>query len=188
MAMSGKGKTGLAELFTVALLLLLLGAAASAQEVRYNYMPGTDFSKYHTYKWVDIPSNVHPNQIVAQEIRDAVNNSLQSKGLTLATGDKADLYVGYQCSVDQERQWNAWGMGGGLRWGGGMASAESSTITNGMLAVDFYDPTSQQLIWRGTAAQTLNPSGNQQKDLQRLNKAVAKLLKNFPPQPKKSGW
>jgi hypothetical protein len=60
---------------------------------------------------------------------------------------------------------------------GGMGSATSSTISNGTLAVDFYDPTSQQLIWRGSAAQTLNPSGNQQKDMQKLNKAVAKLLK-----------
>ena len=165
----------------VALLLFLAGRGAMAQHVVYNYMPGTDFSKYHTYKWVDIPSNVHPNQIVAQEIRDAVNNALAAKGFTLATDDKADLNVGYQCSVDREREWSAWGMGGGLRWGGGMATAQSSVITNGMLAVDFYDPTSQQLIWRGTAAETLNPSGNPQKDMERLNKAVNKLLKHFPP-------
>jgi hypothetical protein len=185
--MFAKEKTMMDQFFALAFLLLLTAGAAGAQEVRYNFMPGTDFSKYHTYKWVDIPSNVHPNQIVAQEIRDAINNTLQAKGFVLATGEKADLYVGYQCSVDQQREWSAWGMGGGLRWGG-MASAESSTITNGMLAVDFYDPASQQLIWRGTAAQTLNPSGNQQKDLERLNKAVGKLLKNFPPQQKKSGW
>jgi len=171
----------------VAALLFLAAGSASAQQVTYNFMPGTDFSKYHTYKWVQIPSNVHPNQIVNQEIIDAINNVLTSKGFTLATGDKADLNVGYQCAVDQERQWNAWGMGGGLRWGG-MGSATSSTITNGTLAVDFYDPTSQQLIWRGQATNTLNPSGNQQKDMQKLNKAAQKLLKNFPPTQKKSGW
>ena len=171
-----------------ALMVLLVAAApVVAQQVTYNFMPGTNFSQYHTYKWVQIPSNVHPNQIVNQEIIDAINNVLASKGFTLATGKKTDLYVGYQCSVDQERQWNAWGMGGGLRWGG-MGSATSSTITNGTLAVDFYDPTSQQLIWRGQATNTLNPSGNQEKDMQRLNKAVQKLLKNFPPQQKKSGW
>lgn len=173
-------------LFSLALLLALLSMTAgsvAAQQVTYNFMPGTDFSKYHTYKWVDIPSNVHPNPIVSQEMKDAVNNVLASKGFTLATGDKADLSVGYQCSVDQERQWNAWGMGGGLRWGG-MGSATSSTITNGTLAVDFYDPTSQQLIWRGQATNTLNPSGNQQKDMERLNKATQKLLKNFPPNQK----
>ncbi len=67
---------------------------------------------------------------------------------------------------------------------GGMGEATSSTISNGTLAVDFYDPTSQQLIWRGSAEQTLNPSGNQQKDMNKLNKGVAKLLKNFPPPQK----
>ena len=180
--MSFKVSLNVVRFVSMAFLLVLMSGVALAQQVVYNYMPGTDFSKYHTYKWVDIPSNVHPNQIVAQEIRDAVNNVLAAKGFTL-TADKADLNVGYQCSVDQEREWSAWGMGGGLRWGG-MGSAESSTITNGMLAVDFYDPTSKQLVWRGTAAQTLNPSGNQQKDMEKLNKAVAKLLKHFPPQSK----
>ena len=161
-------------------VVLLASVASKGQDVKYNFMPGTNFSKYHTYKWVQIPSNVHPNQIVNQEIIAAINNVLASKGFTLATGDKADLNVGYQCAIDQERQWNAWGMGGGLRWGG-MGSATSTTITNGTLAVDFYDPTSQQLVWRGQATNTLNPSGNQEKDMQRLNKATQKLLKNFPP-------
>jgi Domain of unknown function (DUF4136) len=161
---------------------LLASRGLMAQQVHYNFMPGTDFSKYHTYKWVEIPGGIHPNQIIDQEIKQAVNNTLASKGLTLATGDTVDVYVGYQCSVDQEKQWNAWGSGGRLM--GGMGSATSSTISNGTLAVDFYDPTSKQLIWRGSAAQTLNPSGNQQKDMEKLNKAVAKLLKNYPPKEK----
>ena len=65
-----------------------------------------------------------------------------------------------------------------------MGTATSSTITNGMLAVDFYDPSSQKLIWRGSAAETLNTSGNQEKDMKKLDKGIAKLLKNFPPQKK----
>jgi len=165
-----------------AALGLLAAGTLPAQQVTYNFMPGTNFSKYHTYKWVEIPSNIHPNQIVDQEIRQAVNNTLASKGFTLVQGGApADLYVGYQCAVDQERQWNAWGM----RGFGGFGQATSSTIQNGTLAVDFYDPTSQELIWRGQATKTLNPSGNQEKDMQRLNSAVAKLLKNFPPNQKK---
>ena len=173
------------KLFILALgaaLLFLTAGTLTAQQVTYNFMPGTDFSKYHTYKWVEIPSNIHPNQIVDQEIRQAINNALSAKGFNLVQGDgPADLYVGYQCAVDQERQWNAWGM----RGFGGMGQATSSTIQNGTLAVDFYDPSSQQLIWRGQATKTLNPSGNQEKDMQRLNSAAVKLLKNFPPNQKK---
>ena len=166
-----------------AAMLIMVSVGVSAQQVVYNSMPGTDFTKYHTYKWVEIHSNVHPNQIIDQEIRQAVNNVLASKGFTLTTGDKADLYVGYQCSVDKEREWSAWGMGGGLRWGG-MGTAASSTVSNGMLAVDFYNPSSQQLIWRGSAAETLNPSGNQEKDMKKLDKGVAKLLQHFHPPTK----
>lgn len=180
--MNLKTKGSVVRLLVLIGLVLMAGSGLRAQQVTYNFMPGTDFSKYHIFKWVDIPSNVHPNQIVSQEIKNAVNNVLASKGLTQATGDTADLYVGYQCSVDQERQWNAWGSGG--RFMGGMGSATSSTISNGTLAVDFYDPTSKELVWRGSATKTLNPSGNQQKDMEKLNKAVAKLLKNFPPPQK----
>jgi len=163
-------------------MMLVASAGTFAQDVKFNFMPGTNFSKYHTYKWINIPENVHPNQIVDQEIKQAIDTQLASKGLTKTDSDTADLYVGYQCSVDQERQWSAFGGG---RFGGGMATATSSTIQNGTLAVDFYDPSNKQLIWRGQAAQTLNPSGNQQKDTQRLNKAMAKLLKNYPPPPPK---
>jgi hypothetical protein len=181
MEMTFRTRASVGRLALIIGLALLAGKAVSAQDVKYNFMPGTDFSKYHTFKWVDLPSNVHPNQIVSQEIKEAVNTVLNSKGLTQATSDTADVYVGYQCSVDQERQLNAWGMRG---LGGGIGGATTSTITNGTLAVDFYDPTSKDLIWRGTATKTLNPSGNQQKDMEKLNKAVAKLLKNFPPSPK----
>jgi len=142
-------------------------------------MPGTDFSKYHTYKWIDIPENVHPNQIVSQEIKQAIDDQLTEKGLTKTNGEKADLNVGYQCSFDRERQWNAYNTGG-FRWGGGMATATSSTISIGTLVLDMYDPGSKQLVWTGKATKTVNPNDSQEKRQNNLNKAMQKLMKNFP--------
>jgi hypothetical protein len=169
----------------LAMGLALLGCGfALAQDVKYNYMPGTDFSKYHTYKWVDIKGSMHPDQIVDAQIKQAVDGQLAAKGFTKTDSEQADLYVGYQVSVDQERQWNAYGMGGGWRFGG-MGTATSSTINIGTLGVDVYDPAAKQLIWRGEATNTLDPSKSQEKNQQKLNKAVAKLLKNFPPPPGK---
>jgi len=46
---------------------------ATGQEVRHNYMPGTDFSKYHTYKWVPIEGGAHPSQIMDAEIKQSVD-------------------------------------------------------------------------------------------------------------------
>ena len=159
---------------------LLATTVALAQDVKYNFMPGTDFSKYHTYKWVAIEGGAHPNQIMDAEIKQAVDAQLTTKGLTKTDSDKADLYVGYQIAVDQEKQWNAYGMGGGLRWGG-MGTATQSTINVGTLVLDMYDPTTKQLIWTGNATKTIDPSSNQEKNQKNLNKSMQKLLKNFPP-------
>ena len=163
--------------------LLMVSPVIKAQDVRYNFMPGTDFSKYHTYKWVSIESGAHPNQIMDAEIKQAVDTQLASKGLTKTTGDTADLYVAYQIAVDQEKQWNAYGMGGGVRFGG-MGSATSSTINVGTLVLDLYDPSIKQLVWTGNATKAIDPSSNQEKNQKSLNKAMAKLLKNYPPKQK----
>jgi hypothetical protein len=162
-------------------LALLVCGTALAQDVTTNSMPGADFTKYHTYKWVTIQGATYPNQIVDAQIKDAVDSQLATKGLTKTNSDQADLYVGYQASIDQERQWNAYGMGGGLRWGGGMATAQSSTINTGTLVLDMYDPSNQQLVWTGRVTKTLDASANQEKKQKNLNKAMQKLLKTFPP-------
>lgn len=160
--------------------VLLACVVGFAQDVKYNYMPGTDFSKYHTYKWVNIEGSSHPDQIVDAEIKQAVDSQLAAKGLTKTDDEKADLYVGYQIAVDKEKEWNAYGMGGGLRWGG-MANATSSTINIGTLVLDMYDPGTKHLVWTGRATKTMDPSSNPEKNQKNLNKAMEKLLKHYPP-------
>src|SRR6201987_5382903 len=167
--------------FGIGLLLALLACgAALAQDVTFNSMPGTDFTKYHTYKWVAIQGATYPNQIVDTQIKSSIDSQLAAKGLTKTQAAQADLYIGYQASVDQEKQWNAYGTGG-LRWGGGMANATSSKISVGTLVLDMYDPGSKQLVWTGRATKTLDPKANQEKREKNLDKAMQKLLKNYPP-------
>ncbi len=160
-------------------IALLFGGVATSQDVKYQSMPGTDFSKYHTYKWVNIEGGAHPNQIMDAEIKQSVDAQLATKGLTKTDDEKADLLVGYQIAVDKEKQWNAYSMGGPRM--GGMGSATQSTINIGTLVLDMYDPGTKQLVWTGNATKTIDPSSNQEKNEKNLNKAMAKLLKNYPP-------
>src|SRR5271165_1321689 len=132
-------RTTLTRLGIAFVLTLAVCALTFAQDVTTNSMPGTDFSKYHTYKWVTIEGATPPNQIIDAQIKASIDAQLAAKGLTKTDGDKADLFIGYQVSIDQQKQWNAYGMGGGLRWGGGMATAQSTTISTGMLVLDMYD-------------------------------------------------
>jgi hypothetical protein len=181
LTMLHESRKVLARVGIVMLLVLLACNLVAAQDVTTNSMPGTNFAKYHTYKWVSIQGASYPNQILDTQIKQSIDNQLAAKGLTKTDSDTADLYVGYQVSVDQEKQWNAYGMGGGLRWGGGMATAQASTISIGTLVLDMYDPSNKQLVWTGRATKTLDPGANQQKKQKNLDKAMQKLLKNFPP-------
>jgi Domain of unknown function (DUF4136) len=172
--------------------LVCLGSLATAQSVTYNFDEGADFSKFKTYKWIDIPGGVDLNQILDKSVKNAFDAQLIKKGLSKTEGDNADLYVGYQLAVSQERQVNSYTTGGagwgyGARWGGGMATttATTSTIHNGTLLLDMYDPSPKQLVWRGKAMKTLDVKAKQEKQQKNLSKAAAKMLKNYPPPVKK---
>jgi Domain of unknown function (DUF4136) len=164
----------------VVALLLVTAATLTAQDVQYNFMPGTDFSKFRTYKWVNI-SGGHPDQIMDAEIKQAIDAQLTSKGMTKTDNEKADLYICYQVAVNQEKQWDVWGSRG---FGIGTGSWTSSTISMGTLVLDMYDPGSKQLVWTGRATKTVDPSSNPEKHMKNLDKTMAKLLKNYPPKQK----
>jgi len=179
-------------------VLLLCCGALAAQDVRYNYAQGTDFTKYKTYKWVQVPGVQYPNQILDGQIKQAIDTQLSIKGLSKTEGDDPDLYVAYQAAVNQEKQWNAyssggdyWGYGGWRGWGGYMGggmqttTVTSSTINVGTLNLDFYDVATKKQVWRGEATKTLKHQKDPQKLQRNLDKAVAKLLKNYPPRIKK---
>ena len=53
----------------------------------------------------------------------------------------------------------------------------------GTLVVDLYDAKTKQLIWRGSAEDTL--SDKAEKNEKNLDKGVAKMFKKFPPEPTK---
>jgi len=177
--------------------LLLAASAALGQDVRYNFDKNADFSKFKTYKWVTLKDAAKVNDLVDKQIIAAVDAELATKGLTKIDADSADLYVGYQAAVGQEKQFTSyssdWGYGGGWYrggWYGGMGgmsttTGQTSTIYVGQLAVDMYDSANHDLVWRGVASKTINQKAKPEKQEKNLKKAVAKLLKNYPPPVKK---
>lgn len=175
--------------FVAAVISLSLGIAVapsvSAQDVRTNSMPGTDFSKFKTYRWVNIQGAKYPNQILDAQIRQSIDTQMAAKGFTKTDAENADLDLAYQASVNQSTQWSAYSTGG-MRWGwgGGMAVATPNTIHTGTLILDMYNPTLKQLVWQGTATKTVNPGNSQEKIQKNLDNAMKKLLKDFPPKAK----
>ena len=183
------------KLYLLTLLLLAVGvSAARAQDVRYNFAQGEDFSKYKTYNWVSIKNADQVDELTAKQITSALDAELAKKGLTKTDSDTADLYIGYQTAIGTEKQLNSynsgWGYGPGWRggWYGGMGmsttTATTSTIYTGQLALDMYDSAKKELVWRGVASKTLDPKAKPDKRQKNITKGVEKLLKNYPPKTK----
>jgi len=179
----------------MALSVLALGTAW-AQDVRYNFDKDTDFSKFKTYKWVELKDATKVNDLMDKDIKQSIDNELATKGLTKVDGDDANLYVGYQGGIGTEKQYTSynsgWGYGPGWYGGGwyggpssSMTTGSTSTIYIGQLAVDMYDSANKDLVWRGVASKTIDPKAKPDKQQKNLAKAMKKLFKNYPPQVKK---
>jgi len=178
------------------LVLLLVATAAVSPDVRYNFDKGADFAKFKTYKWVFLKDAQRVNDLADKQIKAAVDAELARKGLTKVDAESADLYIGYQAGVTQEKEFTSissdWGYGpgwyrGGWYTGGGMSTTTGQTLTIyvGQLALDMYDSANHNLVWRGLASKTIDVKAKPDKQQRNLAKAVAKLLRNYPPTAKK---
>jgi hypothetical protein len=182
-------------MFFSAVLVLLFTGSAMGQDIRYNYDKETDFSKFKTYKWVTLKNAKAVDDITGKDITQSIDAQLATKGLSKVEGDNADLLIGYQVDVGTEKQFTSyntdWGYGGGWYRGGwygpsgGMTTGQTSTIYNGQLALDMYDSAKKDLVWRGVASKTIDPKAKPEKQQKNIDKAIAKLMKKYPPEAKK---
>ena len=160
-------------------------AALHAQKVTTDFDHAANFSQYHTFSITKLKAS---DQLVEQRLQDALQRDLAAKGLQMVPqgGDVAVTAVGSRTSQQEYTSFYD-GLGGGgfgwrRGWGGGGFGESTTSVENipvGTLVVDMYDPTSKRLLWRGTASDTLSTKPD--KNTEKLNKAVEKMLKNFPP-------
>jgi Domain of unknown function (DUF4136) len=164
-------------------LLVCLGVAGFAQDVRFDYDRSANFGSYKTYQWVDYKRVAEGDQLLDQDIKRAVDEQLARKGLRRVESG-GDLLVGYQAGVSQEKEFDSLGggaFGGWGPWGWGNGRVTTATIDVGKLDIGLFDPATKQLVWRGSASKTLNLSKDPDKNYTNLQKAMAKLFRNYPP-------
>lgn len=62
----------------IALAIALSASLSTAQAIRTTHAPGVDFSKYHTYQWVEIKGQ-HPDPNVDAQIKLSIDSDWQPK-------------------------------------------------------------------------------------------------------------
>src|SRR3954469_1868420 len=192
---TSKGSAPMKRLVAFSILALLVASSALAQDVRYNFDKDTNFGGFKTYKWVVIKGASQLSDLPDRQVKAAVDAELAKKGLTKTDAETADLYIGYQAGVGQEKEYTSfdtgWGYGPGYGhgWygggGGGMTTGTTTTIYVGQLALDMYSTAPKTLVFRTVASKTLDTEAKPEKQQKNLAKAVTKMLKNYPPVEKK---
>jgi Domain of unknown function (DUF4136) len=164
------------------LFLFALGTAF-AQQVKTDFDHQANFSQYKTYSWQEVKP---ANSLWDARIKSAVDAQLAAKGWTQVDSGGDVAIVAIKTTQTQKSLQTFYdGMGGGWGWrrfgGGGFGEATTTEqdYKEGTLVVDMYDAKSKQLIWRGSAEDTLSSKAD--KNEKNLDKGVAKMFKNFPP-------
>jgi hypothetical protein len=167
--------------------MALLSGLASGQQVKTDYDRAANFTQYKTYSWQHVKTR---DPLDVDRIKGAVNAALAAKGWThVDSGGDASI-VAVEMTRDQQTLNTFYdGLGGGWGWrrfgGGGFGEATTTTETYkvGTVVVDLFDTKSKQLIWRGSASDTL--SNNSDKNIKNLDKSIEKMFQHFPPNASK---
>jgi hypothetical protein len=165
-------------------LLMLMAGVALAQDVKTDYNHTANFARYRTFMWVKQPKPQNP--LMKDRIVAAINAQLQERGLRLVN-DNADLGVSANVATEERHSLQSFyddfpGWGWHRMWGPGMGYETTTTVDTyevGTLVVDLFDSHNKEIVWWGSATSTV--SDKAEKNNKKLEKAVEKMFKEFPP-------
>jgi Domain of unknown function (DUF4136) len=157
-------------------IICIASTVAYGQQVSVNYNHSQSFSQFRTYAWASNNANQIQNSILAQVAQQDIDTAMQGKGFTkVEESQKPDLILAANGGMRQQTSYSAWGMRG---IGGGMGGITPQQNVEGTLIVDLYNASTQSLVWRGIAQDTLSNNGN--KNQQMVGNAVNKMFKQWP--------
>ncbi len=182
--------------FAFAALLFFFCGACSTVSVNTDFNPDYDFTKFHTYAWLDnedAPSSDTRinNDLVTDRVRSAVETALAARGFLKTDASSADFRVSWHGAIQKKLQvdsidhfYSPYGYGSLYRDPFVGARTRNSTVREyeeGTLIIDILDPVQHKLIWRGSGSDRLSSNPDPEKAGTRINEAVAIILKDFPP-------
>jgi len=171
---------------------LLALAACSTVEVNSDWDPGARLDGLHTWAWQSQTPTVTGNArlddpLVHERIQGAVEKSLAAKGFSKSLSGKPDFWVAYHIALQQKLDAHTiyTGYGPYRGWYGvGGAQTVVDTYDVGTLLIDFISPDSNNVIWRGSGQSRIQELKTPEERQARIQDAVDRILRQFPPQKK----
>lgn len=183
----------------IGLCLALLAGCASTPKVRTDHNPAFQFAGKTRFAVLRPELAVAAlgghgapvmNDLMAQRFTTTIERNLRERGFEIVPKQQADMYVTFFVTTENRTDVQTYnsGFGYGRCWNtmrcAAWASPEVSVqnYTVGTLFIDFIDPASNTLQWRGTTTKRLpggNPSVEDRDKLAEL--VVHAIIDQFPP-------
>jgi hypothetical protein len=170
------------------LCLVLFALGCSSISVTTDFDQKVDFTRISTYSWLPNPeapsagieAELAQNTLVEGRVKRAVDAQLAAKGIRKTTQDP-DMLVAFHTGVEDKVDVRSWGYGYGYGWGYGGSGVTTINYQEGTLILDFIDPKTKELLWRGLGKKVLSQSTTPEKSEKVINEAVQKILEKYPP-------
>ena len=167
------------------ILLLLTFGCSERLRVRSDYDKDINLNLYKTYSWLpvkEIESKNNPlvyNELTDKRIKRAVDAQLKIKTIQNTT-DAPDLRVHYHIVIDSKSMVrpSMYGYNYSQYWIRNQMDVYQ--YREGTLIIDLMDANNNSLIWRGWGTAILE-NGDIDLTEEKINDAVYKILKEFPP-------
>ena len=191
------------------IFLMAVITGCSTVLVQSDYDREINFTNFHTFNWTTQSENTGSNAdqrttLFERRLKKSVDKELTANGFQKQTTERPDFLIAYNIQVEDQVNvlssgygyrgyghgyyGHRYGYGGyghgyghhryGYRsryYGGGRPYAKVT------LVLDFVDPESNNVIWRGLYKDEIDESGILIMTEDKITKAVKKILKEFPP-------
>jgi hypothetical protein len=183
-------------------LLFTLAGCSNQPSFTVDYADDADFSSFRSYRWYD---DIHGSELADyrqynssdKRVRTYVDRELKAHGLRESTTERADVWVNYHISKEQQMRIDSFsryptaGMHGGVgvgTYGSAVSLGYSSgpsvrTYKEGTVVLDIIDARSSKIIWRGIAEGRLKEHLSISDKNRVASEVAAELLADFPPRP-----
>ena len=190
------------KLINMLFLLFFMGFAISCStiyDLHYDFDANADFESLKTYNWMPTPEKSYTHRLDIRHVKKTATAELKANGVMMISDNPDFLIAVHLRKKDKVRVVN-WrsdngphrGDRGGYRgqgryWEDDRGPMGSSTYHHEELSLilEFVNPKSKKMFWRGVAKTELDNVNNSKEREKLINGAVKQILNNYPPQSKK---
>ncbi len=175
--------------FTLVAAFVLLWAGC-ATNTRNDFDPNVDFSRYHTFGFLEgreiEKTGLLDNSLVRRRVEGLIARQLEARGLRQVPIDQSpDLAVLYWVGVKDKQEISTVPRAGyvdpmwGGRWGPVYNDVVVTNYREGTLIIDLLDAGTKDLVWRTYLVRAL--SDDPDRNLRGADKDLEKAFAEFPP-------